>query len=57
VKAALYNLDRKPKVYGFVAGLGGRDIPVVGFETMVHRGMEIAEKGGGEVLETYGVRE
>jgi pyruvate ferredoxin oxidoreductase alpha subunit len=57
VKAALYNQDKKPKVTGFVAGLGGRDIPVVGFETMVHRGMEIAEKGGGEILETYGVRE
>ncbi|HEY40353.1 MAG TPA: pyruvate ferredoxin oxidoreductase [Dehalococcoidia bacterium] len=57
VKAALYNQDKKPKVMGFVAGLGGRDIPVGGFEAMVHRGMEIAEKGGGEILETYGVRE
>ena len=57
VKAALYNQDKKPKIAGFVAGLGGRDIPVVGFETMVRRGMEIAEKGGGEILETYGVRE
>lgn len=57
VKAALYNQEKKPKVTGFVAGLGGRDIPVVGFETMVRRGMEIAEKGGGEILETYGVRE
>ena len=57
VKAALYNQDKKPKVMGFVAGLGGRDIPVVGFETMVRRGMEMAEKGVGEILETYGVRE
>jgi pyruvate ferredoxin oxidoreductase alpha subunit len=57
VKSALYNQDKRPKVTGFVAGLGGRDIPVVGFETMVRRGMEIAEKGGGEILETYGVRE
>jgi pyruvate ferredoxin oxidoreductase alpha subunit len=57
VKAALYNQEKRPKVTGFVAGLGGRDIPIVGFETMVHRGMEIAEKGGGEILETYGVRE
>jgi len=57
VKSALYNLEKRPKVTGFVAGLGGRDIPVVGFETMVCQGMEIAEKGGGEILETYGVRE
>ena len=57
VKAALYNQEKMPKVVGFVAGLGGRDIPVVGFETMVRRGMEIAEKGGGEILEAYGVRE
>ncbi len=57
VKAALYNQKKMPQVVGFVAGLGGRDIPVVGFEAMVRRGMEIAEKGGGEILEAYGVRE
>jgi len=57
VKAALYNQEKKPQVVGFVAGLGGRDIPVAGFETMVRQGMEIAEKGGGEIMETYGVRE
>ena len=57
IKAALYNQEKKPKVTGFVAGLGGRDIPVIGFETMVRRGIEIAEKGGGQILETFGVRE
>ena len=57
VKAALYNQKKMPQVVGFVAGLGGRDIPVAGFEAMVHRGMEIVEEGGGEILEAYGVRE
>jgi pyruvate ferredoxin oxidoreductase alpha subunit len=57
VKAALYNQEKMPKVIGFVAGLGGRDITVAGFEAMVRQGMEIAEKGSGEILETYGVRE
>jgi pyruvate ferredoxin oxidoreductase alpha subunit len=57
VKAALYNQKKMPQVVGFVAGLGGRDIPVAGFEAMVRRGMEIAEEGGGEILEAYGVRE
>ena len=57
VKAALYNQKKMPQVVGFVAGLGGRDIPVAGFEAMVRRGMEIVEEGGGEILEAYGVRE
>ena len=57
VRAALYDEEKRPKVTGFVAGLGGRDITVAGFEAMVARGMEIAEKGSEEEYETYGVRE
>jgi len=29
VKAALYNMDRPPQVYSYIAGLGGRDITTV----------------------------
>ena len=57
VRAALYDEEKRPKVTGFVAGLGGRDITVVGFEEMVARGMEIAESGTEQEYEMYGVRE
>jgi pyruvate ferredoxin oxidoreductase alpha subunit len=57
VRAALYDEEKRPKITGFVAGLGGRDITVAGFEQMVARGMEIAETGIKQEYETYGVRE
>ena len=57
VRSALYNEKNKPKIISFVAGLGGRDITVDGFEDIVHRGMEIAQKGSEQEFEMYGVRE
>ena len=57
VKAALYNLPKKPKVVGFVAGLGGRDITVSDFQEIIHKGINIAEKGSPNEYEIYGVRE
>ncbi len=57
VRSALYNQDNRPKVVGFVAGLGGRDITVAGFEEMVGRGKEIARTGSEQEFEIYGVRE
>ncbi len=56
VKSALYNQDSRPKVVGFVSGLGGRDITVSQFEYAVDRGKEIAEKGIEQEYETIGVR-
>jgi len=57
IRSALYHQDRKPKVIGFVGGLGGRDISVADFEEIVSRGMEIAEKGSSQEFEIFGVRE
>ena len=57
IKAALYQLDKKPKIVGFVGGLGGRDISPAGFEDIVRRGIEIAEKGSKREFEIFGVRE
>ena len=57
VKAALYGEEKKPKVVSFVGGLGGRDISVAGFESMVSKGIEIAEKGSENEFEIFGVRE
>jgi pyruvate ferredoxin oxidoreductase alpha subunit len=56
VKAALYHLEKKPQIIGFIGGLGGRDISVEGFQNMIHRGMEKAEQGKFEEVEIFGVR-
>ncbi len=57
VKSALYGQDKKPKVVGFVGGLGGRDISVAGFEKMVNKGIEISQKGSEREFEIFEVRE
>jgi pyruvate ferredoxin oxidoreductase alpha subunit len=57
IKAAFYQQDSKPKVIGFVGGLGGRDISVAGFEEMVRRGIEIAETGSSREFEIFEIRE
>lgn len=57
VKAALYNEPQKPNVVSFVGGLGGRDVTREGFEEIITRGQEIAEKGSPNEFEIYGVRE
>ena len=57
VKSALYGEAKKPKVIGFVGGLGGRDITPAGFEEIVNRGIEISQKGSDKEFEIFGVRE
>jgi len=57
VKAALYPLEPRPKVVGFVGGLGGRDISPADFEAIINRGIEIARSGSDREFEIYGVRE
>jgi pyruvate ferredoxin oxidoreductase alpha subunit len=57
VKSALYHQEKRPKVVSFVGGLGGRDITVAGFEDIVDKGLEIAEKGSPHEYEIYGLRE
>ena len=57
IRSALYSEEKKPKVVGFVGGLGGRDITVDGFEEIVNRGIEISQKGSKKEFEIFGVRE
>jgi len=57
IRSALYDLDKKPKVVGFVGGLGGRDISPEGFKEMIEKGIEVAQKGSDEEFEIFGVRE
>jgi pyruvate ferredoxin oxidoreductase alpha subunit len=57
IRAALCNEDKKPKVIGFVGGLGGRDISPDGFKEMINRGIEISQTGSEQEFEMFGVRE
>jgi pyruvate ferredoxin oxidoreductase alpha subunit len=56
IRSALYDMTERPKVVGFVGGLGGRDMSVKDFEYVLDRGREVAEKGSKEMFETVGVR-
>lgn len=57
VRSALYSQEKKPKVVSIIGGLGGRDITIEGFEKIVSRGKEIAEKGSRDEFLMFGVRE
>ncbi len=57
VRSALYHEEKRPKVIGFVGGLGGRAISIDGFKKIINRGIEIAQKGSEQEFEMFGVRE
>jgi pyruvate ferredoxin oxidoreductase alpha subunit len=57
IKAALYGESRRPSVYNFVAGLGGRDVAPSDFVQMVDKAEIEIEEGNQEGYEIYGVRE
>ena len=45
VRNALYSMEDRPRVVGFIGALGGRDLDSGVFEYMIDRGQEIADKG------------
>ena len=55
-KSALYDEVSRPKVVGFIGGLGGRDMAVTDFEYILDRGKEIAENGSDKMFEVVGLR-
>ena len=57
VRSALYAQEKRPKVVSFVGGLGGRDITMAGFEEIICKGIEVAQKGSTREFEIFGVRE
>ena len=57
IRSALYDEAAKPKVVSFIGGLGGRDITPAGFEDIINKGIEVAEKGSKKEYQMYGVRE
>ncbi|MHC1579446.1 MAG: pyruvate ferredoxin oxidoreductase, partial [Candidatus Alkanophagales archaeon] len=59
VRAALYHLPEgeRPRVVGFVGGLGGRDVGVEEFEAVLRRAVERVRSGELEGFEFVGLRE
>jgi len=57
VRSALYDEAKKPRVVGFVGGLGGRDISMAGFEDIIEQGIQVARTGTEQEFEMFEVRE
>ncbi|MFC1987203.1 transketolase C-terminal domain-containing protein [Chloroflexota bacterium] len=57
IKSALYSEPKRPRVISFIGGLGGRDISVTEFETIINQGMKVPRQGSGQEYEIVGVRE
>jgi len=56
IKSALYDQTKRPKVFSFIAGLGGRDVPPEHFEEMVHQALKMRKKKKVEEFATIGIR-
>jgi pyruvate ferredoxin oxidoreductase alpha subunit len=57
VRSVFYDVSPRPKIVGFVGGLGGRDITVTDFETIIKQGEKLACTGSDKEFQIYGVRE
>jgi pyruvate ferredoxin oxidoreductase alpha subunit len=61
VRSALYAEKQKPKVTNIVGGLGGRDVSVANFKSIIEMGIEMdiemSRKENGPEFELFGVRE
>jgi len=57
VRSALYAHPKRPKVLGFIAGLGGRDVPPEQIMEMVDQGLAKRGKKKTEEFSMIGVRE
>lgn len=57
IRSALYQATSRPRVVGFVAGLGGRDVSPEQFEEIIKRAEEVVQKGSPDEYEMIGVRE
>lgn len=57
IKAAFYAERGRPKVFDFIAGLGGRDVTVGHFEEIAAKALAYAKKRPKQLYEMIGVRE
>ena len=57
LRSLFYKIPGSPKIFSFVAGLGGRDVTVARFEEIVDKAKKYAKKRPKELYEVIGVRE
>ncbi len=57
LRSLFYKIPGSPKIFSFVAGLGGRDVTVERFEEIVDKARAFAKKRPRELYEVIGVRE
>ena len=57
LRSVFYKVPGAPKIFSFVAGLGGRDVTVERFEEMVDKAKAYAKRRPKELYEVIGVRE
>ena len=57
IRSLLYKIPGAPKIFSFVAGLGGRDVTVARFKEIVDKARQFAKKRPRELYEVIGVRE
>ncbi len=56
IRSALYPLAQKPQVFGYIIGLGGRDVPPEAFKDIVAKAQVEREQGLSREFCLYGVR-
>ncbi len=57
IRSLFYKVPGAPKIFNFIAGLGGRDVTVERFEEMADKAKAYAKKRPKELYEVIGVRE
>lgn len=57
IRSVLYKMPGAPKIFGFIAGLGGRDVTVDAFKEIVDKANLYAKKRPTDLYEVIGVRE
>jgi pyruvate ferredoxin oxidoreductase alpha subunit len=56
IKAALYQQAKRPRIFGFIGGLGGRDVPPEQFEEMIQQALKMKSQRKVEEFVTIGIR-
>jgi len=57
IKTALYQQSKRPKIFSFIGGLGGRDVPPEQFEEMIQQALKMKRKRAVEEYTLIGIRE
>ena len=57
IRSALYGEKQRPRIVNIVGGLGGRDVTVANFESIIEKGIEMSSREHGPEFEMFGVRE